>query len=496
VGHFLIGKWKLPLFVIFVTICSRSLSAGNQCKDIPGNFTFLAKWNASDGYLEVHEFDRITIDCNTNICNASVSLMVDNVNIRAASTFSKGLEIAGNTFTFVSRLDQDLTEMKCKAEIGSIRIESNPVELIVKRGKRVEPVELIPNVTEITLEKGNDFKVTCQAPGHGTAGISYIKWYKYTNGTKTENLGKAVVVRRSKIAIDIEDLVIKNASIDVEGRYICQRGVTDGPITSAEFNIIFTDPKRPIVVVSPSSLKLREMQASSRLICSTTSGSPKPTLSWYKSGRKLATCQKKMNCSLLIQNPKYPESDGQYICEAKNSEGRHSAIASIQIIVPPAITKTDSSHTDYVKVAESNKNAKVMCTVKRSNPLPKFSWFRLVGNEWTEDFEKISITPNTSTSTKVSTLVVPSLKKAFFSCRASNEAGYDIRNITVLWTGEPVGLSSTSSQGKVLIVVISCSVLLILLVIILAFVYNRRILKRYGPYLQPDLQFEVPSFQS
>ena len=60
--------------------------------------------------------------------------MVDNVNIRAASTFSKGLEIAGNTFTFVSRLDQDLTEMKCKAEIGSIRIESNPVELIVKRG--------------------------------------------------------------------------------------------------------------------------------------------------------------------------------------------------------------------------------------------------------------------------------------------------------------------------------------------------------------------------
>ena len=104
----------------------------------------------------------------------------------------------------------------------------------------MEPVELIPNVTEITLEKGNDFKITCKAPGYGSSGISYIKWYKYTNGTKTENLGKAMVVRKSVIATDIEELTIKNASIDVQGRYICQRQVGDGPITSAELNVILT----------------------------------------------------------------------------------------------------------------------------------------------------------------------------------------------------------------------------------------------------------------
>ena len=60
--------------------------------------------------------------------------MVDDVNIRNASAFSEGLEIAGNTFTFVSRLHQGMTEMKCRAEIGSMRIESDPAELLVKRG--------------------------------------------------------------------------------------------------------------------------------------------------------------------------------------------------------------------------------------------------------------------------------------------------------------------------------------------------------------------------
>ena len=59
-------------------------------------------------------------------------------------------------------------------------------------------------------------------------------------------------------------------------------------------------------------------------------------------------------------------------------------------LVPPAITKTDSSHTDYVKIAKSNEDAEIRCIVKRSNPLPKFRWFRLIGNQWTEDFEKVS----------------------------------------------------------------------------------------------------------
>ena len=58
-------------------------------------------------------------------------------------------------------------------------------------------------------------------------------------------------------------------------------------------------------------------------------------------------------------------------------------------------------------------------------------------------------------------------------------------------TAFSTGETTRQSQGAVLAIVISCSVALILLVLIVAFFYRRKMLRKYGPYLQTDLLFEV-----
>ena len=49
-------------------------------------------------------------------------------------------------------------------------------------------------------------------------------------------------------------------------------------------------------------------------------------------------------------------------------------------------------------------------------------------------------------------------------------------------------------QRKILAIVVSLSIILILFVLLLAYGYKRRLLKRYGPYLQTNLHFEVQLF--
>jgi len=360
-------------------------------------------------------------------------------------------------------------------------------------GNETEPLELIPNVTEITLEEGKDLKVICLTTGHGTRDISYIKWYK-RNSTGRYNLTKPMVVRRSSCRVDREDLIINSASYGVQGSYICERKAPDGSVTSAKFNITFKDDKAPTIIVKPSSQKVTEMKDAINLTCSSIKGSPLQKLIWFHGYKDLENCSNKISCSLILKKPQYPYHNGKYACLAVHASGRESEVANVQVLVPPTISKTDTHAGEIMTIANSSWNARLKCIVTRAHPSPTFKWFLLVGNQWRENFTKISVTPQTSKPTKASTLVVPPplSKQAVFSCRASNEAGYDEKSISVNWQ-ESSSHSKTPSQVLVLAIVISCSVVLILLVLIVAYFYKRKMLEKYGPYLQTNLLFEFDS---
>ena len=96
----------------------------------------------------------------------------------------------------------------------------------------------MPNITEVTLEKGDNFEVACQANGYGTAEISYINWY-LQNATGKYLLQNPMVVRESTPGYDKETLKIQNADFGVQGTYICERQVPNGPITAAWFQLTF-----------------------------------------------------------------------------------------------------------------------------------------------------------------------------------------------------------------------------------------------------------------
>ena len=93
-------------------------------------------------------------------------------------------------------------------------------------------------MTEITLEEGKGFKVTCLTPGYGTRDLSYIRWYKL-NSTGRHNLTKPMVVARSSCWVNREDLIIKTASHGVQGRYVCERKAPNGSVASVGFNVTF-----------------------------------------------------------------------------------------------------------------------------------------------------------------------------------------------------------------------------------------------------------------
>lgn len=112
-------------------------------------------------------------------------------------------------------------------------------------GRRKEAVTLSPKITEKTLEKGDNFRISCQSPGYGTRGISYLKWYKQ-NATGKYQLQKPMVVRNSRHDTDIEILTINNAIKGVEGRYICERQVLNGPVTADEFKLFFQGMKNGV----------------------------------------------------------------------------------------------------------------------------------------------------------------------------------------------------------------------------------------------------------
>ena len=61
----------------------------------------------------------------------------------------------------------------------------------------------------------------------------------------------------------------------------------------------------------------------------------------------------------------------------------------ISPLVPPTIAVIGPHAKGILRVATSSENVKLECVVNRSQPLPKFKWYRQVGSQWLEHFEKV-----------------------------------------------------------------------------------------------------------
>lgn len=93
-----------------------------------------------------------------------------------------------------------------------------------------------------------------------------------------------------------------------------------------------SEPVKPSVTISSTVLKVREHQGPISLVCIASFGSPKPSFSWYKDGLRRKACFKQMNCTYLIQYPRYPEDDGNFTCTASNTEGDQSRSMNVLIM--------------------------------------------------------------------------------------------------------------------------------------------------------------------
>lgn len=121
------------IFHLLVTLFSKYLN--NYYTSFTGSFKFLVELDLKFGrFLSVHEYDRVSVNCSTNLCNASVILMVDGKRINESTPFKATLERTGNTFSFTAEMKHHGARMWCEARAQDNFIESRKAELMIKRG--------------------------------------------------------------------------------------------------------------------------------------------------------------------------------------------------------------------------------------------------------------------------------------------------------------------------------------------------------------------------
>ena len=116
-----------------MTLFSQYLN--NYSTSFIGPFKFLVQWDLKAGYiLSVHEYDRVTVNCSTNLCDATVLLMLGDKIISRSTPFNTTLERAGNRLSFTANITHHSEKIWCEARAQDKVLKSKKALLIIKKG--------------------------------------------------------------------------------------------------------------------------------------------------------------------------------------------------------------------------------------------------------------------------------------------------------------------------------------------------------------------------
>lgn len=266
----------------------------------------------------------------------------------------------------------------------------------------------VPKFTQelhnFVVSEGAEAKFICKVSGHPDPQIT---WYK--NRKPLENDGP---YRFIQSADDTFILIIEEVVREDLGYYMCQAVNTAGS-KSTEAKLAVETVEKPLCLLERNPLqrgrvksersgsqkdkyvcapefttKLKSktvpLDSTVKLTCS-VSGVPEPDIQWYKNGEKIYSS---LNCctsnnsglvSLEIAVASH-DSEGQYICEASNSEGIVSCSSKITIEgdKKPVGESTETESPIFIETPLCSTvviggDAVFQCVAK-GNPMPSYKW--------------------------------------------------------------------------------------------------------------------------
>ncbi|KAM7427496.1 Roundabout 1 [Porites harrisoni] len=258
-------------------------------------------------------------------------------------------------------------------------------------------------------------------------------------------------------------LKITNAQFADTGLYKCTVSV---PPNKSDYKLTKIEVKAPSAPkISPYTEQTEILEGSTKAIKCVAEGYPKPTVDWYRNGKKMnvTNCHSNpQSCDkvdyevyeegdgssglhtiytvqvLKIRSALYPRDVGEFKCVASNGV---SSDAELSVSLDVQVKPTLKERLVAVAVVEG-KEAEVSCTVTKSNPLPTFSWqyaFKNLEcdiqqptgtcvpkeNKWITVPSQL-VFPSSSTPTNESIVnVAKDQQNAFYRCQAFNSLGND-----------------------------------------------------------------------
>ncbi|CAH2316004.1 hemicentin-2 [Pelobates cultripes] len=156
-------------------------------------------------------------------------------------------------------------------------------------------------------------------------------------------------------------LAIQQVQHGHSGQYTCK---ADSDAGSAEATVDVSVQELPVVTITGGNSVYATFREPLVLECQ-VSGTPPPTLSWWKDGIPLPSSGAKLQIKSISL-----DDEGVYTCVATNPAGEGRQDVFLNVLVPPNIEPTDVNHT----VVE-NLPASLECLISGS-PFPLVSWYR------------------------------------------------------------------------------------------------------------------------
>uniref|UniRef100_A0A8C4LUZ5 Neural cell adhesion molecule 2 n=1 Tax=Equus asinus asinus TaxID=83772 RepID=A0A8C4LUZ5_EQUAS len=130
----------------------------------------------------------------------------------------------------------------------------------------------------------------------------------------------------------------------------------------------------PAITMSQKSFNATAERGEEMTLSCRASGSPEPTISWYRNGKFIEENEKyilkRSNTELTVRN--IVNSDGgPYVCRATNKAGEDEKQAFLQVFVQPHIIQLKNETT------HENGQVTLMCEAE-GEPIPEITWKRAV----------------------------------------------------------------------------------------------------------------------
>nr|XP_058971306.1 hemicentin-2-like [Pocillopora verrucosa]XP_058971307.1 hemicentin-2-like [Pocillopora verrucosa]XP_058971308.1 hemicentin-2-like [Pocillopora verrucosa]XP_058971309.1 hemicentin-2-like [Pocillopora verrucosa] len=299
----------------------------------------------------------------------------------------------------VTKLDETAT-YGCVAYVDGLVYRSGPIKLAVL----IPPTITDRSNKTIDVEEGVNVTLHCDAIGDPTPGVLWVKDDKtLQNGTSTSTL-------------QIPRIELRDA-----GTYVCTAANQAG---SAWYIIqVRVVRYKPYINKTATTDPLIKswINHTTTLTCA-VDANPSANFTWLKHGQPVLAGVRFMHgMSTLMLIPKTMGDFGLYSCKAENEKGSMVYNITVERLYKPYINKTAT--TDPLIKSWINHTTTLTCAVD-ANPSANFTWLKhgqplLAGVNLMRGMSTLTLIPKTMGDF------------GLYSCKAENEKGSMVYNITV-----------------------------------------------------------------